>query len=164
MNALARQLGTERTLFINPHGLEPRKGLQPYSTASDMAKLAQYAMKDAGFRFYVSQKERKVAIVRAGRPWFYMLRNTNELVGTNGIDGVKTGRTAKAGDCIILSSQRDPEVKQEGARTLVTPRRIDLVVLAATDRTAAASELLNKAWSLYDQWAAEGRPPTTSTR
>jgi D-alanyl-D-alanine carboxypeptidase len=164
MNALARQLGTERTLFINPHGLEPRKGLQPYSTASDMAKLAQYAMKDPGFRFYVSQKERKVTIVRAGRPWFYMLRNTNELVGTNGIDGVKTGRTAKAGDCIILSSQRDPEVKQEGATTLVTPRRIDLVVLAATDRTAAASELLNKAWSLYDQWAAAGRPPMPSTR
>jgi len=164
MNALARQLGTERTLFINPHGLEPRKGLQPYSTASDMAKLAQYAMKDPGFRFYVSQKERKVTIVRAGRPWFYMLRNTNELVGTNGIDGVKTGRTAKAGDCIILSSQRDPEVKQEGATTLVTTRRIDLVVLAATDRTAATSELLNKAWSLYGQWAAAGRPPMPSTR
>jgi D-alanyl-D-alanine carboxypeptidase len=164
MNALARQLGMERTLFINPHGLEPRKGLQPHSTASDMSKLAQYAMKDAGFRFYVSQKERKVTIVRAGRPWFYMLRNTNELVGTNGIDGVKTGRTAKAGDCIILSSQRDPEVKQEGATTLVTPRRVDLVVLAATDRTAVGNELLNKAWSLYDQWAAAGRPPMPATR
>lgn len=164
MNALGRQLGMERTLFINPHGLEPRKGLQPYSTASDMSKLAQYAMKDAGFRFYVSQKERKVAIVRAGRPWFYLVHNTNELVGTNGIDGVKTGRTAKAGDCTILSSQRDPEVKQEGATTLVTPRRIDLVVLAATDRTAAGTGLLNQAWSLYDQWAAAGRPPMPPTR
>jgi serine-type D-Ala-D-Ala carboxypeptidase (penicillin-binding protein 5/6) len=164
MNALSRQLGMERTLFINPHGLEPRKGLQPYSTASDMSKLAQYAMKHAGFRFYVSQKERKVTIVRAGHPIFYLLHNTNELVGTNGIDGVKTGRTAKAGDCVILSSQRDPEVKQQGATTLVTPRRIDLVVLAATDRTAAGNELLNKAWSLYDQWAAAGRPPMPSTR
>src|SRR5712672_204416 len=56
MNALARQLGMERTLFVNPHGLEPRKGLQPHSTAADMAKLAAYAMKDPAFRFYVSQK------------------------------------------------------------------------------------------------------------
>src|ERR1700730_682013 len=164
MNALARQLGMERTLFINPHGLEPRKGLQPYSTAYDMAKLAQYAMKDAAFRFYVSQRERKVAIVRFGHATQYLLRNTNELVGTNGIDGVKTGRTAKAGDCIILSSQRDPEVKQQGGTTLVTPRRVDLVVLAASDRTAVASPLLNKAWSLYDQWAAAGRPPMPPTR
>src|ERR1700736_1256860 len=45
MNALARTLGMERTLFVNPHGLEPRKGLQPYSTAVDMAKLTAYAMK-----------------------------------------------------------------------------------------------------------------------
>jgi D-alanyl-D-alanine carboxypeptidase len=55
MNALARQLGMEKTLFVNPHGLEPRKGLQPYSTAFDMVKLTAYAMKDAAFRFYVSQ-------------------------------------------------------------------------------------------------------------
>jgi D-alanyl-D-alanine carboxypeptidase (penicillin-binding protein 5/6) len=103
MNALARQLGMERTLFVNPHGLEPRKGLQPYSTAVDMIKLTSYAMKDAAFRFYVSQKERKISFSRGSQVFQYLLRNTNELVGTEGIDGVKTGRTAKAGDCIIIS-------------------------------------------------------------
>src|ERR1700676_3666858 len=156
MNALARQLGMERTLFVNPHGLEPRKGLQPYSTAVDMAKLTAYAMKDPAFRFYVSQKERKVSFNRGGQVFQYLLRNTNELVGTEGIDGVKTGRTAKAGECIIISSQRDPEVTQQGGTTLVTPRRLNVVILGATDRIAAATQLLSRGWALYDQWATAG--------
>ena len=158
MNALARQLGMERTLFVNPHGLEPRKGLQPYSTALDMTKLTAYAMKDAAFRFYVSQKERKVSFNRGGQVSQYLLRNTNDLVGTNGIDGVKTGQTAKAGECIIISAQRDPEITQQGDTTLVTPRRLNVVVLGATDRIAAANELLQRGWGLYEQWAAAGRP------
>jgi D-alanyl-D-alanine carboxypeptidase (penicillin-binding protein 5/6) len=158
MNALARQLGMERTLFVNPHGLEPRKGLQPYSTAADMAKLTAYAMKDPAFRFYVSQKERKVSFNRGGQVFQYLLRNTKELVGTEGIDGVKTGRTTKAGECIIISSQHDPEVTQQGGTTLVTPRRLNVVVLGATDRNAAATQLLSRGWVLYDQWAAAGRP------
>src|ERR1700732_4536694 len=154
MNALARQLGMERTLFVNPHGLEARRGLQPYSTALDMAKFTAYAMKDAAFRFYVSQKERKISFNRGGQVFQYLLRNTNELVGTEGIDGVKTGRTTMAGECIIISSQHDPEVTQQGTTTLVTPRRLNVVILGATDRNAAATQLLNRGWVLYDQWAA----------
>jgi serine-type D-Ala-D-Ala carboxypeptidase (penicillin-binding protein 5/6) len=164
MNALARQLRMERTLFVNPHGLEPQKGLQPYSTAADVAKLTVYAVSDPGFRFYVSQKERKVAIHRGGQLLEYLLRNTNELLGSNGVDGVKTGTTARAGQCIVLSSQHDPEIKQDGATTLVTPRRVDVVVLGAVDRVSAASNLLARAWSLYDLWAAAGRPLTEAKR
>ena len=115
-------------------------------------------MKDPAFRFYVSQKERKVSFNRGGQVFQYLLRNTNELVGTEGIDGVKTGRTSKAGECIIISSQRDPEVTQQGGTTLVTPRRLNIVVLGASDRIAAAHQLLSRGWSLYDQWAAAGRP------
>jgi serine-type D-Ala-D-Ala carboxypeptidase (penicillin-binding protein 5/6) len=119
-------------------------------------------MNDAGFRFYVSQKERKVSFVRGGQTLQFMLHNTNELVGTNGIDGVKTGTTARAGECLALSAQRDPEVRKDGETTYVTPRRVDLVILGATDRFAAGTELLARAWNLYDQWAAAGRPVQTS--
>lgn len=164
MNALARQLRMERTLFVNPHGLEPQRGLQPYSTAADVAKLTVYAVSDPGFRFYVSQRERKVEIHRGGQVLGYLLRNTNELLGSNGVDGVKTGTTAKAGQCVVLSSQRDPEIKQDGTTTLVTPRRIDVVVLGAADRVSAASQLLARGWALYDQWAAAGRPLTEARR
>jgi D-alanyl-D-alanine carboxypeptidase len=158
MNALARQLGMERTLFLNPHGLEPARGAKPYSTALDLAKLTAYAMKDAGFRFYVSQKERKIAFNRSGQVFQYLLRNTNQLLGSQGVDGVKTGSTARAGECIIISSQRDPEITQQGSTTQVTPRRLNIVILGAADRFGTASELLNRGWSLYDRWAAAGRP------
>ena len=136
MNALARQLGT----------------------ALDLAKLTAYAMKDAGFRFYVSQKERKIAFNRSGQVLQYLLRNTNQLLGSQGVDGVKTGSTARAGECIIISSQRDPEITQQGSTTQVTPRRLNIVILGAADRLGTASELLNRGWSLYDRWAAAGRP------
>jgi D-alanyl-D-alanine carboxypeptidase len=149
----------EHTLFVNPHGLEPPKGLQPYSTALDLGKLTIYAMRDAAFRFYVSQRERKVVLTRNGQIMQFVLPNSNKLVGTAGVDGVKTGTTAKAGNCIILSSQHDPEIKQQGGTTLVTPRRVNVIILGAADRFGAASQLLARAWSLYDQWAAAGRPP-----
>jgi serine-type D-Ala-D-Ala carboxypeptidase (penicillin-binding protein 5/6) len=163
MNALARELGMERTLFLNPHGLEPARGTKPYSTALDLAKLTAYAMKDAGFRFYVSQKERKIAFNRSGQVLQYLLRNTNQLLGSQGVDGVKTGSTAKAGECIIISSQHDPEITQQGSTTLVTPRRLNIIVLGAADRFGAANELLNRGWSLYDRWAAAGRPMGSQT-
>lgn len=158
MNALARELGMDRTLFVNPHGLEPQRGLQPYSTALDLGKLTIYAMRDAAFRFYVSQRERKVSLTRNGQVLQFLLRNTNELVGTSGVDGVKTGTTAKAGNCVIISAQRDPEIKQEGTTTMVTPRRVNVIVLGAADRFRVAGQLLARAWALYDQWAAAGRP------
>jgi hypothetical protein len=47
---------------------------------------------------------------------------------------------------------------------LVTPRRVDVVVLGSADRVSAASQLLVRAWGLYDQWAAAGRPLTEAKR
>ena len=91
MNALAKQLKMERTRFVNPHGIDWKVKPLPYSTAEDMARLTRYAMNKPSFRFYVSQKERQISFNRQGQQLSYMLRNTNELLGQNGIDGVKTG-------------------------------------------------------------------------
>ena len=95
MNALAKHLGMERTRFLNPSGADANE--KPYSTAADIARLTRYAMKNAGFRFYVSQKEREIEFGRGPGRLRYLLRNTNELLGRENIDGVKTGRTQRAG-------------------------------------------------------------------
>ena len=155
MNALAANLKMQRTRFLNPHGIDDRA--QPYSCALDMARLTRYAMNKAAFRFYVSQRERQISWMSGGKKRAYVLKNTNELLGQNGIDGVKTGRTARAGDCLILSSNRQAEVRQEGRTTLVTPRHLIVVVLGSTDRFGEGSGLLAQGWQLYDQWAANGR-------
>src|SRR5213082_822627 len=96
MNALAKQLRMERTRFVNPHGIDWKVKPLPYSTAEDMGRLTRYAMNKPSFRFYVSQKERQISFNRQGQQLNYMLRNTNELLGKNGIDGVKTGRSTRA--------------------------------------------------------------------
>ena len=157
MNALAKTLRMDRTHFVNPHGIDETARPLPYSTAADMVRLTRYAVNKAGFRFYVSQKERQIAFNRSGKKHGYMLRNTNELLGTNGIDGVKTGRTARAGDCLILSASREAQVIQEGSRTAVIPRHLVIVILGSTDRFGEGAQLLARAWQLYDQWAAGGR-------
>jgi D-alanyl-D-alanine carboxypeptidase (penicillin-binding protein 5/6) len=156
MNALARSLGMERTRFLNPTGLDTAE--RPYSTAADLARLTRHALTKAEFRFFVSQKERRITINRAGQPGDYLLRNTNELLGVNRIDGVKTGQTQRAGSCLIITAARDPLVAQQGEQTILTPRRLIVVVLGASDRFREAARLLDQGIGLYDQWAAQGRP------
>ena len=157
MNALAKQLKMDRTRFVNPHGVDYKVKPMPYSTAEDMARLTRYAMNKASFRFYVSQKERQISFDRGGRRLNYMLRNTNELLGKMGIDGVKTGRTARSGDCLILYANRQAEVVRQGQMETVFPRHLMVVLLGSTNRFGEGTALLQRGWQLYDQWAASGR-------
>ena len=159
MNALARHLGMLRTRFVNPHGLDSLERTLPYSTAEDLAKLTSYAMANSAFRFHVSQKERKITISAAtGELSAYLLRNTNELLGSSGIDGVKTGTTARAGQCVIISAGKAPESRPEAGQQIITPRRLNVVVLGSANRFDTAASLLQRGWQLYDSWAAAGRP------
>ena len=158
MNVLAKQLRMERTRFLNPHGVDANEKPIPFSTAADMARLTQYALKKASFRFYVSQKQRQISFNRGGRQLKYLLRNTNELLGVDGIDGVKTGRTARAGDCLILSAHREAEIiRGEGESTTVIPRHLIVVLLGSPDRFGEGARLVARGWQLYDEWAAAGR-------
>jgi D-alanyl-D-alanine carboxypeptidase len=160
MNALAQNLKMLKTRFVNPHGIDDNVRSQPYSTAEDLARLTRYAMNKASFRFYVSQKERQISFRHAGKTRSYMLRNTNELVGARGIDGVKTGKTARAGECLILSARRESEVVQQGQYTSVYPRHIIVVLLGSTNRFGEGAGLLGRGWQLFDQWSAGGKPMT----
>ena len=155
MNALAKNLRMDRTRFVNPHGSDANVKPLPYSTAMDMARLTRYAMNKPGFRFYVSQKERQISFNRAGVRKDYLLRNTNELLGVEGVEGVKTGRTARAGDCLILSAQGKAEIiKRSETNTTVIPRHLIIVLLGSPNRFEEGRQLLNSGWQLYDQWAA----------
>lgn len=158
MNALARKLGMRDTRFLNPIGTDSME--RPYSTARDLVLLSSAAMQRSAFRFYVSQKERRITRRTAdGRAADYNLVNTNQLLGVHSIDGVKTGTSARAGECVVISAARAPESVQnpDGSFT-ITPRRLIVVVLGSTNRFSDANQLLNYGWNLYDDWAAKGRP------
>jgi serine-type D-Ala-D-Ala carboxypeptidase (penicillin-binding protein 5/6) len=157
MNVLAKTLRMERTRFLNPHGIDNLERSMPYSTASDLGRLSRYAVNKAAFRFYVSQKERQISFSRGEQKRGYQLRNTNELLGMNGVDGVKTGRTARAGDCLILSAHRESQITKQGERTAVIPRHLIVVMLGSSNRFAEGGQLLARGWQLHEQWVAGGR-------
>ena len=154
----------KRTLFLNPSGMDHRTDITaPHSTAEDLARLVRHAYNSAGFAFYVSQKSREIHIFRGGIDTPIQIHNTNELLGKDGIDGVKTGRTRRAGDCLILSSLRAPESQREGETVFITPRRINVVLLDSPNRFGEGQALVAHGWGLYEAWAAAGRPIKKST-
>ena len=97
MNDKARFLGLKDTHFANPHGLDSKEN---YSTASDLAKLGAYAMKNPVFAQTVSTKT-----VRIGER---SLKNHNKLLWqVEGTDGIKTGFTKAAGRLLVSSAVRN---------------------------------------------------------
>lgn len=124
MNRKAVLLGAFQSHFVNPNGL-PAEG--HYSTPYDLGVITRYALTHPLFRQMV--KVRQAQIMTSDGPRY--LYNTNRLLGSyKGADGVKTGTTNAAGQCLVASATR------EG-------RQIIAVVLRSEDRYEDASALLD---------------------
>ncbi len=164
MNKLAKALGMSSTRYVNPHGLE-LGGAQGFSTAADVARISVYAMRRNAFSFIVRQKDRRVTVISGAGNRSYTVKTTNELIGQEGILGVKTGTTAAAGPCVSVCMERDPLVRQkpDGSKG-VTPRRIIAVVLNNPDRFGRARSLISQGWGIYDPWLASGAPVQDAKR
>lgn len=164
MNRLAKAIGMTQTRFANPHGLE-RKGAKAYSTAADVARMSVYAMRRNAFNYIVRQPNRQISVDGAGGSRSFNIRNTNELIGAEGVLGVKTGTTEAAGPCVSVCMDREPLIrtKPDGSKG-VTPRRLIVVVLNNPDRFGRARSLLSQGWSVYDAWLAQGAPVKDKAR
>ncbi len=157
MNALAERQGATGSLFTNSHGMD-HQGSLPYSTAADIARLAIYALGKPSFTFFCSQKERRVSVQGDAGVRQFIIQNTNKLLGKDSIDGIKTGMTRQAGPCLAISADRAAIVTElPDGRTRVTPRRLIVVVLGASDRFSAARTLLLGGWEKFDAWNSGGR-------
>ncbi|MCX6878845.1 MAG: serine hydrolase [Verrucomicrobia bacterium] len=158
MNKLTKLIGMTQTRFVNPHGLE-RPGAQGYSTAADMARLSVFAMRRNAINFIVRQKDRQISVTGATGMRGYRIRNLHELIGEEGILGIKTGTTAAAGPCLATCMDRQPLVRTrpDGSKG-ATPRRLIVVVLNSPDRFGRSRKLLQQGWAIYDDWLAAGAP------
>ncbi len=115
MNAKAVELGALHTHFVNAHGLTVEGH---YTTALDMAKIAQAAMQIPEFRKIVSTYQ--IHIDRVMPPNYelkgdiqqdfintnYLLWSTASFYYKDAI-GIKTGYTNEAGKCLVSAAQRD---------------------------------------------------------
>lgn len=101
MNSKAKKLGLTNTNFVTPHGLDKDNH---YTTAYELAVIADYALKKEKIREVVSTQNCNVTINGKTKN----ISNTNELLGyLEGVNGVKTGFTNKAGRCLVTSVKRD---------------------------------------------------------
>lgn len=101
MNNKAKELGLTNSHFVVPHGLDNEGH---YTTAYELAKMADYALKIDKFKEIVSTKSTTICI----NGYSKAINNTNQLLGSvAGVYGVKTGFTNGAGRCLVSSCKRD---------------------------------------------------------
>jgi D-alanyl-D-alanine carboxypeptidase (penicillin-binding protein 5/6) len=129
MNARAKEMGLSNTHWTNPCGHDEKNH---YSTANDLAILAETALKNPYFAEIVSFTRGRITTVDGRRA--FNLENKNELIGRYpGAIGVKSGWTSKAGKCVIALAER------EGTKVL-------LILLNAPNRWWDAEMLLDQAF------------------
>lgn len=101
MNLKANELGLKSSHFVSPHGLDSD---EHYTTAYDLAILADYALKNPVFAKIVNTSNYSITINNYSKS----LHNSNELLGyLDGVYGVKTGFTNGANRCLVTSCKRD---------------------------------------------------------
>ncbi len=164
MNKLAKYCGMRHTKFVNPHGLE-RPNAVGQSTAADMARLSIVAMRRNAINFIVRQSDRKISVTGPAGTRNFTVRNTHQLIGKQGVIGVKTGQTAAAGPCLATCVDREPLVRETpDGRKGATPRRLIVVVLNSQDRFGQTTDLINRGWAEYDAWMGAGAPVRSKRR
>lgn len=133
MNERAKELGLENTNFENCTGLDDT-ATNHYSCAYDIAVISREVMQHELIKDYTTIW---LDYLRNGET---ELNNTNKLVNTyNGITGLKTGTTSKAGFCVCATAERD-------GMSLIS------VVLGADtseDRFTSASNMLDYGFANY---------------
>lgn len=102
MNAKAKALGAYSANFVTPNGLDAEgHGI----TASDLAKIAAYAVKSEEFREITNTSSYSFNEITKGRG-FTVNNKDAFLTMMEGAIGVKTGFTGKAGYCFVGAVER----------------------------------------------------------
>lgn len=103
MNQKAVEIGLKDTHFDNPHGLDSENH---YTTASDLAKLACYAMENPVFYDMVSTYKKTIPL-NGGEGTRVLINHNKMLKMYDGAVGVKTGFTKKSGRCLVSCAEVD---------------------------------------------------------
>ena len=136
MNQKAKELHLENTHFSNVSGVEQS---DHFISARDLGFLTKTALENPIFAGIVSTPQ--TTITNTDGTIIHQFENTNQLLGEiPGVDGVKTGWTQKAGECLVTS------ISRQGHRVIV-------VLLDSTDRFGESTALINWIFKHYT-WGA----------
>lgn len=107
MNARAQEIGCTGTHYVNAHGLHDDNH---YTTARDLALIAQTAMHNETFRKIVATQQYTMNISTRGA---VTVSSTNNLINPNSsyyyadCIGIKTGMHSKAGKCMVGAAEKE---------------------------------------------------------
>lgn len=102
MNLFCENMNLKNTHIVTVNGLHDDNH---YTTASDLAKISCYALKNPVFAEIVSSEEKVISSEFDKMNKCRLLKNKNKLLKMiDGADGVKTGYTKKAGKCFVGSA------------------------------------------------------------
>jgi D-alanyl-D-alanine carboxypeptidase (penicillin-binding protein 5/6) len=144
MNATARRLGMTGTSYTDPSGLDP----STTSTAADQVRLGMAAMQVPPLAALAAESTTVVPV--AG-----VVRNTNTLLGQDGIVGLKTGSTQAAGGCLLVAAWQEVN----GRRTLIVAATFGQPGTAGTilpNALQAGHDLVNALDTALDPGAQPG--------
>ena len=128
MNAKVAALGLKNTHFSNACGFD---GANHFSTASDLLVIARSANQQAKIKVWTEMQSYTLQ-AKSGKA--YKVVTSNMLLGrVDGVDGLKTGYTQKAGKCLIAHGKRNG-------------KEVYLVMLNAPNRWWDADALMNRAF------------------
>lgn len=103
MNQKAAELGMANTHFVTPNGLDAE---DHYSTASDMCRLAAYAIQNREFCALIQTKSHHFSTIDGKHN--YSVSNKDAFLSYyEGALGIKTGFTGKAGYCFVGAARRN---------------------------------------------------------
>ncbi len=103
MNQRVAELGLQHTHFANPHGLHSE---DHYTSAYDLAMIAREAMDNPEFRHIVTTES--FVVRRVNGEENFTVSNRNGLLNQfEFADGIKTGYTRQAGNCIVASATKN---------------------------------------------------------
>lgn len=133
MNQKAKELHLLDTQFRNPTGVDEEGH---FSTALDLGRLAIYALGEPVFSRIVATQ--KTSVYSEDGKIEHKLSNINSLLGKlEGVKGIKTGYTEKAGESLVALTER------KGHKILT-------VVLGSMDRFSETENLIEWAFSNHD--------------
>lgn len=135
MNKKAKELGAINTNFVTPHGLDRD---EHYTTVQDLLIFTNYFMK---IPYLLEISNTNVTTIKIDN-YTKELKNTNEMLSIyDGVNGIKTGFTGKAGRCLVTSIC-------SGDRNLIT---IVLGCDTKKQRTSETIQLINYGYNEYKE-------------
>jgi D-alanyl-D-alanine carboxypeptidase len=110
MNEKAKELGCKSTNFLNANGMHNENH---YTTAEDLAIIANYCMENETFKKIVSTYTYELPTTELYTNNDRIMTNTNALINPKSqyyyeyAIGVKTGFTTQAGNCLVSCAEKD---------------------------------------------------------